>query len=245
MASSSRTSDAAGRAEAARGPDLTPATTLGKRHVSKDGEEVYDPAIEQISKTMPTTGGFLEPESSEHAILRRRTDEDSSLSNGSAATVVSDNEPSENSPLLEPRKPSRSDAPSTPYLNGVSPGRFWFILTQILFLEFLVCFDGTIMSSSHPVITSYFHAANSASWLSTAFLLTSTAFQPLLGRLSDAIGRKPLFIWCIILFLGATVWCALANSIESFIAARAVCGIGGGGAMTLGVILISDLVPIE
>ncbi|PHH71175.1 hypothetical protein CDD83_5248 [Cordyceps sp. RAO-2017] len=101
------------------------------------------------------------------------------------------------------------------------------------------------MASSHPVITSYFGAANSASWLSTAFLLTSTAFQPLLGRLSDAVGRKPLFLASLAVFALATAWCALAASIQSFIVARALCGLGAGGAVTLGSIITSDLVPIE
>lgn len=47
------------------------------------------------------------------------------------------------------------------------------------------------------------------------------------------------------IFALATLWCGLAGSIESFVAARAVCGLGAGGAMTLGSILTSDLVPIE
>ncbi|POR37203.1 Multidrug resistance protein fnx1, partial [Tolypocladium paradoxum] len=132
-----------------------------------------------------------------------------------------------------------------PFLNNTSPGRFWFIFSQLLAAQFIGCFDGTIMASSHPVITSYFGAANSASWLSTAFLLTSTAFQPLLGRLSDAVGRKPLFLGCLVVFALATAGCASAGSIESFIVARALCGLGAGGSMTLGSIITSDLVPIE
>jgi MFS family permease len=101
------------------------------------------------------------------------------------------------------------------------------------------------MVSSHPVITSYFNGANSASWLSTAFLLTSTSFQPLFGRLSDTVGRKPPYIFCLTIFLAATIWCALAGSMTSFIAARALCGLGAGGMVSLGAIITSDLVPIE
>ncbi|UNI21811.1 Beta-aspartyl-peptidase [Purpureocillium takamizusanense] len=152
-------------------------------------------------------------------------------------TVNTDTDTNENN--------NENDAEPPPYLNGVSPGRFWFIFSQLLLSQFIGCFDGTIMASSHPVITSYFGAANSASWLSTAFLLTSTAFQPLLGRLSDAVGRKPLFLGCLAIFALATAWCAAAWSIESFIVARALCGLGAGGSMTLGSIITSDLVPIE
>jgi MFS family permease len=76
-------------------------------------------------------------------------------------------------------------------------------------------------------------------------MLTATATQPVLGRLADALGRKPLLVGCLIIFVAATAWCALATSIESFIAARAACGVGAGGCMTLGAIIMSDLVPIE
>lgn len=101
------------------------------------------------------------------------------------------------------------------------------------------------MASSHPVITSYFNSSNSASWLSTSFLLTSTAFQPSFGRISDILGRKPIYLFCLATFTLGTLWCQLAPSILSFIAARAVCGLGAGGAVALGMIVISDMVPLE
>jgi hypothetical protein len=135
--------------------------------------------------------------------------------------------------------------PRSPFLGGVSTPQFWLIFSGILISYFVACFDGTIMVSSHPVITSYFNSSNSASWLSTAFLLTSTSFQPIFGRLSDTIGRKTPYIFTMAVFLIATVWCALAQSMTSFIAARAVCGLGAGGMMTMGSIITSDLVPIE
>lgn len=135
--------------------------------------------------------------------------------------------------------------PKSIYLGGVSTGRFWLIFAALMMALFVACFDSTIMVSSHPVITSYFNSSNSASWLSTSFLLTSTAFQPIFGRLSDTIGRKTPYIFTTLVFLLATIWCALAQSMTSFIIARAVCGLGAGGMMTLGSIITSDLVPIE
>lgn len=212
-----------------------------------------DPAeFDMLSRSLPTSGPALGPEPSEHAMLRRVTSSSTAGlrrrrdSESAISTTSSVDAPDETSPLVRHRTSSTgSTSGAVPFLMDSSPGRFWLIFSQILGAQFIACFDGTIMASSHPVITSYFGAANSASWLSTAFLLTSTAFQPLLGRLSDSIGRKPLFVGCLVVFLLATVWCALARSIEEFVAARAVCGLGAGGSMTLGSILTSDLVPIE
>ena len=131
------------------------------------------------------------------------------------------------------------------YNNGMSSRQFWIIFGGILMNVFISCFDSTIMASSHPVITSYFHASNSASWMSTSFLLTSTSFQPLYGRLSDTMGRKPPYIFGMTFFLVGTLWCALAQSMTSFIIARALCGFGAGGMLTMGSIITSDMVPIE
>ncbi|KAI1757006.1 major facilitator superfamily domain-containing protein [Xylaria castorea] len=135
--------------------------------------------------------------------------------------------------------------PPSSFLVNTDPARFRVVFGGIMLTYFIANFDSTIMASSHPVITSYFGASHAASWLTTAFLLTSTAFQPLVGRLSDAVGRKPLYLLTMAVFAGATAWCALAGSIASFVAARAVCGLGAGGMMTLSAISISDCVPIE
>ena len=128
---------------------------------------------------------------------------------------------------------------------GIGAKRFWPIFGLIMLGYFIACFDSTLMASSHPVITSYFGASQAASWLSTVFLITSTAFQPLFGRLSDTIGRKTVFLLSLLIFGATTMWCAIADSIENFIAARAVCGLGAGGTMSMSLIIISDLVRIE
>lgn len=222
-----------------------------------------------VSRSWQASGGMLEPEVFEHSMLRNtrrrsrtrstvRRDQTLSPYRGAGRGAASQKTeppegslPDESSPLLPSSAASTTESdncPSSdasPYLGGVSVARFWIIFIGIEVAYFIACFDSTIMASSHPVITSYFGSSNSASWLSTAFLLTSTAFQPFLGGLSDAVGRKGPYVITMALFLASTLWCTLAGSMTSFIIARAVCGAGAGGMMTLGSIIISDLVPIE
>lgn len=99
---------------------------------------------------------------------------------------------------------------------------------------FLSGFDGTITASTYALISSEFHAANTASWLTTSYLITSTAFQPLYGRFSDIFGRRVCFFTSTIMFMLGCVGCGLAKDIIFLNAMRALAGIGGGGLMTMG-----------
>lgn len=45
--------------------------------------------------------------------------------------------------------------------------------------------DSTIVATALPTISSYFNAGSVSSWVPSATLLTSTAFQPLYGRFSE------------------------------------------------------------
>ncbi|KAF3483091.1 multidrug resistance protein fnx1 [Arthroderma uncinatum] len=132
-----------------------------------------------------------------------------------------------------------------PHFINVTHAEFWGVFSGILFSWLLANFDSTLMASIHPAVTSHFHAANSASWLSTVFLLTSTAFQPVFGRISDVFGRRPVYLFAVVTFFITTAWCATAQSIGSFIAARAICGLGAGGVISVGMIISSDLVRVE
>ena len=145
-------------------------------------DEVDFDRLDLLSRSLPTTGPVLEPEPSDLAMLRPvlskqsgraaepGTEDCEGEGEGDSDT---DESPRETSPLLRPRAvPSSTakddddddddddDEEASPFLNNTSPGRFWFIFSQILTAQFISCFDGTIMASSHPVITSYFGAAN-------------------------------------------------------------------------------------
>jgi MFS family permease len=99
---------------------------------------------------------------------------------------------------------------------------------------FLSGFDGTITASTYAIISSEFNAANTASWLTTSYLITSTAFQPLYGRFSDILGRRACFFTATITFLAGCLGCAVARDILFLNLMRALTGVGGGGLMTMG-----------
>ncbi|KIW17245.1 hypothetical protein PV08_04436 [Exophiala spinifera] len=124
------------------------------------------------------------------------------------------------------------------------PGFIW-IEIAIFSNVFLSGFDGTITASTYAVIGSEFNAANTISWLTTSYLITSTAFQPLYGRFSDVLGRRTCFFTATITFLLGCLGCALAPDIITLNLMRALTGLGGGGLMTMATIINSDMIPFK
>ncbi|KAJ9662923.1 hypothetical protein H2198_001151 [Neophaeococcomyces mojaviensis] len=156
----------------------------------------------------------------------------------------------ETRPLLstttqDPIFKGHSDNSNEVHYKDINGQQFWCLFASIMAAYILAYFDAFFMSSSHPVITSYFNASNAASWLSTVFFISSTISGPLYGRISDVVGRRPPYVFALMLFTLTTAWCGLASSIFSFIAARTVCGIGAGGVTAMANIILSDIVKIE
>ncbi|KAF9880910.1 major facilitator superfamily transporter [Colletotrichum karsti] len=124
------------------------------------------------------------------------------------------------------------------------PGFSWIELA-IMSNVFLYGFDGTITAATYAVISSEFDAANTASWLTTSYLVTSTAFQPLYGRFSDIFGRRVCFFVSSITFGLGCLGCGLAGDIVLLNCMRALTGFGGGGLMTMATIVNSDMIPFR
>jgi len=79
----------------------------------------------------------------------------------------------------------------------------------------------------------------------TAYMLTSTTTVPIYGKLSDILGRKPVFMVAMALFLVGSVLCGQAQSMGQLIAFRALQGLGAGGLMPLAFIMIGDMFSFE
>ncbi|RSL73319.1 hypothetical protein CEP54_000478 [Fusarium duplospermum] len=125
------------------------------------------------------------------------------------------------------------------------PRGFIWIQLAIMSNVFLYGLDSTITAATYAVISSEFGAANTASWLTTSYLVTSTAFQPLYGRVSDIFGRRLCFFISTITFAAGCLGCGVANNIVLLNCMRALTGFGGGGLMTMATIVNSDMIPFR
>lgn len=120
---------------------------------------------------------------------------------------------------------------------------FLWIEVALLTNVFLSGFDGTVTASTYTTIGNGFGAAHLASWITTSYLITSTAFQPLYGSISDVIGRRKCVFFASFSFSIGCVGCWLAPNIFVLNLLRALTGVGGGGLVTMSTIVNSDIVP--
>jgi EmrB/QacA subfamily drug resistance transporter len=122
---------------------------------------------------------------------------------------------------------------------------------MIVFL--LSALDQTIVSTAMPVIISQLHGLELYSWVTTAYLLSSTVMVPVWGKLGDLYGRKPVLLAGIGLFLLGS-WLAglagefgdlplLGGGMVQLIVFRAIQGLGGGALFTTAFAIIADLFP--
>ncbi len=116
------------------------------------------------------------------------------------------------------------------------------VLSGLLLGMFLASLDQTIVSTAMRTIADELNGQTAQAWVTTAYLITSTISTPLYGKLSDSYGRKPFYVFAIVVFLVGSLLCGTATDIYQLAAYRAVQGIGAGGLMSLAFAIVGDLV---
>ena len=117
------------------------------------------------------------------------------------------------------------------------------ILVGLMSAMFLASLDQTIVSTSIRTIADDLHGLDAQAWVTTAYLMTSTISTPLYGKLSDIYGRRPFFIGGIIVFVGGSLLCAMADSMYMLAVFRGIQGLGAGALMPLALAIIGDIIP--
>jgi MFS family permease len=114
------------------------------------------------------------------------------------------------------------------------------VMAPLCLSSFLAALDLTIVTPAIPTIVSSFHAASGYVWIGSAFILAYTAVTPIWGSLADIWGRKPVMLLALMFFLGGSLLCALAPTMDSLIGGRVVLGLGASGMSVLTNTIICD-----
>ncbi len=132
---------------------------------------------------------------------------------------------------------------STPQQEPLTGRALRTVFAALMLGMFLAALDQTIVSTALPTIVGDLGGLNHLSWVVTSYLLASTVSTPIYGKLGDMIGRKPVFLAAIVIFLAGSMLAGLSQTMGQLIAFRAIQGVGAGGLMVGAQAIIADIVP--
>ncbi|KAI2780392.1 MFS general substrate transporter [Daldinia loculata] len=116
-------------------------------------------------------------------------------------------------------------------------------LAAILFVFQL---DATCLGIALPTVAGELKGSSLQSfWANLAYTLCGLVMQPVWAGISDAFGRKPPLYVCVVLFLIGSIIFALAQNMNTVIAARVLQGFGGGGIDVLTQVILADMTTLE
>ncbi|KAI9337558.1 major facilitator superfamily domain-containing protein [Obelidium mucronatum] len=142
---------------------------------------------------------------------------------------------------LEIEDPDSLDVPKV-RLNRLE---FVLVYSALILSALMYSLDQTIVSPALQSIVTDLGHSELVSWLGSAFMICSGATGILYGKLSDIFGRKPVFLFALVLFEIGSAICGAAQNMTALIVGRAITGAGGGGLASLGVIIVSDIVSLK
>jgi len=125
--------------------------------------------------------------------------------------------------------------------------RRWQVLLVTSVGVFMTFLDVTIVNIAFPDIRASFPDDSLAqlSWILNAYAIVFAAALVPAGRLADRVGRRRFFFIGLLLFLGASVVCGAATSVEVLVGARVAQAIGGAMLVPASLALVLPEFPLE
>ncbi len=121
----------------------------------------------------------------------------------------------------------------------------WAVLAILAVGVFMATLDSSIVNISLPIIARYFGVPlnGAVEWVIIAYLVVIAGVLLTTGRLSDMIGRKPIWTAGLAIFTLGSAICGAAPSLGLLIAARALQGLGGALIMAISPAMLTSAFP--
>jgi MFS family permease len=118
------------------------------------------------------------------------------------------------------------------------------VLIALMVTTGLVAIDATILATAVPSIVDDLGGFAQFPWLFSIYLLAQAVSVPLYAKLSDTVGRKPIILIGVGLFLIGSILCGFAWSLPALIAFRAVQGLGAGAVQPMAITIAGDIYTV-
>jgi EmrB/QacA subfamily drug resistance transporter len=115
------------------------------------------------------------------------------------------------------------------------------VLLSVMMSTGLVAIDSTILATAVPSVVADLGGFAQFPWLFSIYLLAQAVSVPLYGKFADIVGRKPMMLTGVSIFLVSSVLCGSAWSMLSLIVFRALQGIGAGAVLPIGQTIVADI----
>src|SRR5215203_4842095 len=118
------------------------------------------------------------------------------------------------------------------------------ILLAVMLSVGLVAIDSTILATAVPSIVNDLGGFTQFPWLFSIYLLAQAVSVPIFAKFSDVVGRKPIMLIGVGLFVAGSILCGLAWSMPALIAFRALQGLGAGSIQPTAMTIIGDIYSV-
>lgn len=108
----------------------------------------------------------------------------------------------------------------------------------------LIAIDATILATAVPSIVRDLGSYQQFPWLFSVYLLAQAVSVPIYSRFADTVGRKPIILLGIALFLLGSILCGFAWSMPALIAFRVVQGLGAGAVAPMAMTIVGDIYTV-
>lgn len=118
------------------------------------------------------------------------------------------------------------------------------VLAALMLSTGLIAIDATILATAVPSIVRDLGSYQQFPWLFSVYLLAQAVSVPIYSRFADTVGRKPIILLGIALFLLGSILCGLAWSMPALIAFRVVQGLGAGAVAPMSMTIVGDIYTV-
>jgi len=118
------------------------------------------------------------------------------------------------------------------------------VLAALMLSTGLIAIDATILATAVPSIVRDLGSYQQFPWLFSVYLLAQAVSVPIYSRFADTVGRKPIILLGIGLFLLGSILCGVAWSMPALILFRIVQGLGAGAVAPMSMTIVGDIYTV-